>query len=132
LEIKIQIISLGALEENGVGKFNDFTDKALDEIKAGYLYLVYRVSCIGGIIAQLVFQMTTGCKRKSRLSYAVKDYYNVNPDLAVSPANRLVEFEALIARTHKAGLKLIMISYRTTLHENMKEKQSRSEGLWGK
>jgi hypothetical protein len=46
--------------------------------------------------------MTTGCcKRKSRLSYAVKDYYNVNPDLAVSPANRLVEFEALIARTHK-------------------------------
>jgi glycosidase len=54
--------------------------------------------------------MTTGCcKRKSRLSYAVKDYYNVNPDLAVSPANRLVEFEALIARTHKAGLKIIDI-----------------------
>jgi hypothetical protein len=45
LEIKIQIISLGApLKKNGVGKFNDFTDKALDEIKAlGYLYLVYRV-----------------------------------------------------------------------------------------
>jgi glycosidase len=45
---------------------------------------------------------------KGRAGYAVKDYYNVNPDLAVSPANRLVEFEALIARTHKAGLKLII------------------------
>jgi hypothetical protein len=63
--------------------------------------LVYRVPhhALVGIIAQLVFQMTTGCcKRKSRLSYAVKDYYNVNPDLAVSPANRLVEFEALQER----------------------------------
>jgi hypothetical protein len=69
--------------------------------------------------------MTTDVvKGRAGSPYAVKDYYNVNPDLAVSPANRLVEFEALIARTHKAGLKLIMISYRTTLHENGK-KQSR-------
>jgi glycosidase len=37
----------------------------------------------------------------------VKDYYNVNPDL-VNPANRLQEFEALIARTHQAGLKVII------------------------
>jgi glycosidase len=87
----------------------------------------------GGIIHK-VFQMTTGCcKRKSRLSYAVKDYYNVNPDLAVSPANRLVEFEALIARTHKAGLKLIIDIVPNHIARNMKEKQSRrSEGLWGK
>jgi glycosidase len=47
-------------------------------------------------------------KGRAGSPYAVKDYYNVNPDLAVSPANRLVEFEALIARTHKAGLKLII------------------------
>ena len=38
----------------------------------------------------------------------MKDYYNVNPDLAVNPANRLAEFEALIERTHKAGLKLLI------------------------
>jgi hypothetical protein len=29
----------GTIEENGVGKFNDFTDKALDEIKALGYYL---------------------------------------------------------------------------------------------
>ena len=40
--------------------------------------------------------------------YAVKDYYNVNPDLAVNPANRLQEFEALISRSHIAGLKVII------------------------
>jgi hypothetical protein len=65
-----------------------------------------------------------------QVSYAVKDYYNVN---LISPLIQQTgcEFEALIARTHKAE-KLIMISYRTILHENMKEKQSRrSQGLWG-
>jgi maltooligosyltrehalose synthase len=77
--------------------------------------------------------MTTGCcKRKSRLSYAVKDYYNVNPDLAVSPANRLVEFEALIART-QAGLKLIIDIVPNHIARKYEGKQSRrSEGLWGK
>jgi hypothetical protein len=29
----------GTIEENGVGKFNDFTDKALDEIKAWALLI---------------------------------------------------------------------------------------------
>jgi glycosidase len=47
-------------------------------------------------------------KGRAGSPYAVKDYYNVNPDLAVNPANRLQEFEALIARTHKAGLKVII------------------------
>jgi glycosidase len=61
-----------------------------------------------GIIAQLVLSNDDPDVVKGRAGYAVKDYYNVNPDLAVSPANRLVEFEALIARTHKAGLKLII------------------------
>jgi glycosidase len=98
----------GTIEENGVGKFNDLQIKHLMKSKLGRLYLVYRSHIMHWWnYTQLVFQMTTGCcKRKSRLSYAVKDYYNV--DLAVSPANRLVEFEALIARTHKAGLKLII------------------------
>jgi glycosidase len=44
-------------------------------------------------------------KGRAGSPYAVKDYYNVNPDLAINPANRLQEFEALIARTHQAGLK---------------------------
>jgi glycosidase len=104
----------GTIEENGVGKFNDFTDKALDEIKdLGVSYIWYT----GVPHHALVRDYTTVgisnddpdvVKGRAGSPYAVKDYYNVNPDLAVNPSDRLAEFEALIARTHKAGLKLII------------------------
>ena len=47
-------------------------------------------------------------KGRAGSPYAVKDYYNVNPDLAVNVENRLEEFEALIKRTHAVGLKVII------------------------
>jgi len=104
----------GTIEENGVGKFNDFTDKALNEIKdLGVTYVWYT----GVPHHALVHDYTNigisnddpeVVKGRAGSPYAVKDYYNVNPDLAVNPANRLQEFEALIARTHKAGLKVII------------------------
>ncbi|MFV5701166.1 alpha-amylase family protein [Flavobacterium sp. XS2P12] len=104
----------GTIEENGVGKFNDFTDTALQEIKdLGVTYVWYTgvphhalirdYSAIG--ISNDDPEVVKG---RAGSPYAVKDYYNVNPDLAVNPANRLQEFEALIARTHKAGLKVII------------------------
>lgn len=104
----------GTIEENGVGKFNDFTDTALREIKdLGVTYVWYTgvphhalirdYSAIG--ISNDDPEVVKG---RAGSPYAVKDYYNVNPDLALNPANRLQEFEALIARTHKAGLKVII------------------------
>ena len=47
-------------------------------------------------------------KGRAGSPYAVKDYYNVNPDLATNPTKRLEEFEALIARTHKNNMKVII------------------------
>jgi glycosidase len=47
-------------------------------------------------------------KGRAGSPYAVKDYYNVNPDLAVNPAKRLEEFEALVTRTHKNGMKVLI------------------------
>ncbi|MBP2282525.1 glycosidase [Flavobacterium sp. CG_23.5] len=104
----------GTIEENGVGKFNDFTDKALHEIKdLGVTYIWYT-----GVPHHALVRDYTAIgisnddpevvKGRAGSPYAVKDYYNVNPDLAVNPANRLQEFESLIARTHKAGLKVII------------------------
>ena len=104
----------GTLEENGVGKFNDFTPKALQEIKdLGVTYIWYT-----GVPHHALIQDYTAIgisnddpeivKGRAGSPYAVKDYYNVNPDLARNPANRLEEFEALIARTHQAGLKVII------------------------
>ncbi|MGB3144661.1 MAG: alpha-amylase family glycosyl hydrolase, partial [Maribacter sp.] len=47
-------------------------------------------------------------KGRAGSPYAVKDYYNVNPDLANNPAERLEEFKELIKRTHEAGMKVII------------------------
>jgi glycosidase len=47
-------------------------------------------------------------KGRAGSPYAVKDYYNVNPDLALDPANRLEEFKALIERTHQHGMKVLI------------------------
>ena len=104
----------GTIEENGVGKFNDFTDKALKEIKdLGVTSIWYT-----GVPHHALVRDYTSIgisnddpevvKGRAGSPYAVKDYYNVNPDLAVNQANRLQEFEDLIARTHKAGMKVII------------------------
>ncbi|MGY6521664.1 MAG: alpha-amylase family protein [Mongoliitalea sp.] len=104
----------GTLEENGVGKFSDFTDKALEEIKAlGVSHIWYT-----GIPHHAVIRDYTAydisnddpdvVKGRAGSPYAVKDYYQVNPDLADDPSKRLEEFEALIHRTHKHRMKVII------------------------
>jgi glycosidase len=104
----------GTIEENGVGKFDDFTDKALQEIKAlGVSYIWYTGVPHHGVIRDYTkFGISNDdpdiVKGRAGSPYAVKDYYNVNPDLAVNVNNRLEEFQALIERTHQANLKVII------------------------
>lgn len=104
----------GTIEENGVGKFNDFTNKALQEIKKlGVTYIWYTGVPHHDVIRDYTKYGISNddpdvVKGRAGSPYAVKDYYNVNPDLAVNPAKRLEEFEALIDRTHKNGLKVII------------------------
>lgn len=104
----------GTIEENGVGKFNDFTDKALSEIKdLGVTHIWYTGVPHHDVIRDYTKYGISNddpdvVKGRAGSPYAVKDYYNVNPDLAENVDNRLQEFEALIARSHKAGLKVII------------------------
>jgi glycosidase len=104
----------GIIEENGVGKFNDINEDALKSIKElGVTHVWYT-----GVPHHAVIRDYTAygisnddpdvVKGRAGSPYAVKDYYNVNPDLAENPANRLQEFEALIARTHAQGMKVII------------------------
>jgi len=104
----------GTLEENGVGKFNDFTGVALDAIKdMGYTHIWYT-----GVIEHAVVRDYSEygisvddadvVKGRAGSPYAIKDYYDVNPDLAVDVDNRMTEFEALLERSHQAGLKVII------------------------
>lgn len=104
----------GTIEENGVGKFKDFTSKALKDIKdLGITHIWYTGIPHHALIRDYTaFGISNDCpevvKGRAGSPYAVKDYYNVNPDLATNPAKRLEEFEALISRTHKAGMKVII------------------------
>ncbi len=104
----------GTLEENGVGKFNDFTDKALAEIKdLGVTHIWYTGVPHHDVITDYTKYGISNddpdiVKGRAGSPYAVKDYYNVNPDLAENVENRLQEFETLIERSHNAGLKVLI------------------------
>ena len=104
----------GTIEENGVGKFADFTDEALDGIsELGVSHIWYTGIPHHAVIRDYTeFGISNDdpdvVKGRAGSPYAVKDYYNVNPDLATDPANRLQEFEALIERTHQHGMKVII------------------------
>jgi glycosidase len=104
----------GTLKENGVGKFADFTDKALSEIKdLGITHIWYTGVPHHALINDYTAYGISNddpdvVKGRAGSPYAVKDYYNVNPDLAVDPSKRLEEFKALIQRTHKAKMKVII------------------------
>ncbi|MFZ6000608.1 MAG: alpha-amylase, partial [Bacteroidota bacterium] len=107
-------VKYGTIEENGVGKFNDINEAALQSLKElGVSHVWYT-----GVLehATLTDYSAEGIpvddadvvKGRAGSPYAIKDYYDVNPDLAVNVKNRVAEFEELIARTHTAGLKVII------------------------
>lgn len=104
----------GTIKENGVGKFNDFSDKALNEIRdLGITHIWYTGVLHHDVITDYTKYGISNddpdiVKGRAGSPYAVKDYYNVNPDLAENPAKRLEEFEALIERSHEAGLKVLI------------------------
>ncbi len=107
-------IPWGTKEQNGVGKFNDFTETALAEIKKlGVSHIWYTGVPHHGVIGDfpeigLTSDDPDVIKGRAGSPYAVRDYYQVNPDLAVDVTRRMEEFEALIARTHKQGMKVII------------------------
>ncbi|WP_299085313.1 alpha-amylase family protein [uncultured Paraglaciecola sp.] len=104
----------GSIEENGVGKFSDFNDAALLSIKElGTSHIWYTGVPHHDVITDysaygINHDDPDVVKGRAGSPYAVKDYYSVNPDLAQEPANRIAEFEALIARTHKHGMQVII------------------------
>ena len=96
----------GNREENGCGKFNEITPKALQAIRdLGATHVWYT-----GVIRHATAERNnpTITKGKAGSPYAITDYYDVDPDLATDETKRMAEFESLVRRTHKAGLKVVM------------------------
>ncbi len=104
----------GTLAQNGVGKFNDIDEKALNGIKELSVNYVWYTGVIAH--ASLTDYSRYGTpnsdadvvKGIAGSPYAIRDYYDVDPDLAINVENRMAEFEALIKRTHQAGLKVLI------------------------
>lgn len=104
----------GTRDENGVGKFNDINEAALKSLREmGITHVWYT-----GVLEHAVLTDYTPfniplddadvVKGRAGSPYAIKDYYDVDPDLAMSVPNRREEFDRLLERTHKAGLKAII------------------------
>ncbi len=104
----------GNMSENGCGKFNDLDMHFLTQIKklgANHIWLtgiLEHASCTAysehGIDADnpLVIKGMAGSP------YAIRDYFDVCPDLAVDPLKRMAEFEDLITRCQEADLQPII------------------------
>ncbi len=104
----------GTIEQNGSGKMNDITSKVLRKIKdLGITHIWYT-----GIIEHSVQTDYSRygiardnkhvVKGKAGSPYAIKDYYDVDPDIAVDVNRRMEEFEALLVRTHDTGMRVIV------------------------
>ncbi len=104
----------GTLDDNGCGKMADFTSEVLADIaKMGISHVWYT-----GIIRHatqtdysaygIPCQHPAVVKGMAGSPYAIADYYDVDPDLAVDVRLRMNEFEQLVERTHQAGLKVII------------------------
>jgi glycosidase len=104
----------GSRDENGVGKFDDISDRSLEELKKMSITHVWYTGILEH--ATMTDYSEYGIKvddpdivkGKAGSPYAIKDYYDVDPDLAVDVKNRMAEFESLVGRTHKHGLKVII------------------------
>ena len=96
----------GTKEENGCGRFVDINERALKAIvDLGATHVWYT-----GVIRHATAQYNNPAitKGKAGSPYAITDYYDVDPDLAKNESKRMEEFEALVKRTHDAGLGVII------------------------
>ena len=107
-------VSNGSIEENGCGKINDLTDKVLASIKdLGITHVWYT-----GIIEHATKSDYTRygiskdnphiVKGNAGSPYAIKDYYDIDPDIAEDVPERMKEFESLVNRSNNAGLKVLI------------------------
>ena len=106
--------SNGSLAENGSTKLNDIDEKVLWQIKemgvthVWYTGIIRHATTTDYSAYGIPQQNPEVVKGKAGSPYAITDYYDVDPDLAEDPQERMAEFEALIVRTHKAGMKVVL------------------------
>ncbi len=104
----------GTIEENGSGKMRDFDREVLRRIKAlgvthvWYTGIIRHATTTDYSAFGIPCQHPAIVKGRAGSPYAITDYYDIDPDIADDVDNRMVEFEALVERTHKAGMQVVI------------------------
>ena len=104
----------GDIKTNGSGKLNSFTPTILEKIKSmgvthiWFTGLIAHASCTSYKKFGIPESHHETVKGLAGSPYAIRDYYDIDPDLAESVPDRMTEFQALVERVHTAGMKFIM------------------------
>ncbi len=104
----------GTVEENGCGKMNEIDTAELQRIKqlgvthVWYTGVIRHATQTNHSASGIPRNHPAVVKGRAGSPYAIVDYYDIDPDLAINVQKRMSEFEALVERTHRAGLKMII------------------------
>ena len=107
-------VPAGTIQQNGCGKFNDFDEQVLRRIHDMGVSHVWFTGVIRHATQTdysqygIPTQHPDVVKGRAGSPYAIADYYDVDPDLAVDVDRRMEEWMALIERTHRAGMKVVL------------------------
>ena len=111
---KADCVPSGTKQQNGCGTMQAFTAKALEQIRGlgcthiWFTGVIEHASKTDYSAYGIAVDNPDVVKGEAGSPYAIRDYYDIDPDLAKDPAKRIREFELLVERTHKAGLKIII------------------------
>lgn len=102
----------GSIRENGCGKLSHFTADRLEEIRRmGFTHIWYTgvlEHATTTVYPDIAHDHPDVVKGRAGSPYAIKDYYDIDPDLAERPDERREDFRALVKRTHEAGLQVLI------------------------
>ena len=109
-----QLTHDGTIEQNGCGKLNAITDTVLKEIRdlgathVWYTGVIEHAHATDYSAYGITPDNPAVVKGRAGSPYAISDYYDIDPDVAEDVPHRMQEWEALIERTHKAGMRVVM------------------------
>ena len=104
----------GDKHQNGCGTMADFSVKALGAIRSlgathiWYTGIIEHATTTNFSTFGIIPDHPGVVKGLAGSPYAIKDYYDVDPDLSTKVDERRKEFLNLVRRTHRAGLKVVI------------------------
>ncbi|MDR0686368.1 MAG: alpha-amylase family protein [Dysgonamonadaceae bacterium] len=104
----------GTIQQNGCGKMSAFTPHVLETIRKMGVNCIWFVGIPEHATttqypeANIPAEHPDIVKGRAGSPYAIKDYYDVSPDIADNPATRREEFDNLVKRCHQQGLKVLI------------------------